>query len=65
MFTVLGLRDGAIPPTLGDAAALDPECAGVAHVTGTARRGQPLRAALSNAFAFGGLNAVLAVAKAP
>jgi 3-oxoacyl-[acyl-carrier-protein] synthase II len=37
---------------------LDPACAGVDHVT-TGRR-QPLRAALSNSFAFGGSNAVLA-----
>ena len=59
-FTVLGLRNGAIPPTLGDAADLDPECAGVLHVTGAARRDLPLRAALTNAFAFGGTNAVLA-----
>ena len=59
-FTVLGLREGVVPPTLGEAAELDPECAGVAHVTGSARRGVPLRAALTNAFAFGGTNAVLA-----
>lgn len=56
--TVLALRDGSIPPTahLGQ---LDPACTGVDHVT-TARHGQPLRAALSNSFAFGGSNAVLA-----
>lgn len=56
--TVLALRDGSIPPTahLGE---LDPACAGVDHVT-SARHGQPLRAALSNSFAFGGSNAVLA-----
>jgi 3-oxoacyl-[acyl-carrier-protein] synthase II len=59
-FTVLGLRDGVIPPTHGEASALDPECAGVDHVTGAARRGVPMRAALTNAFAFGGTNAVLA-----
>jgi 3-oxoacyl-(acyl-carrier-protein) synthase len=33
----------------------------VAHVTGAARRDVPLRAALINAFAFGGTNAVLAL----
>lgn len=56
--TVLALRDGVLPPTahLGE---LDPACAGVDHVT-TARPGQTLRAALSNSFAFGGSNAVLA-----
>jgi len=58
--TVLALHQGAIPPTLGDAAGLDPECAGPAHVIGSARKGQRLRAALSNSFAFGGSNAVLA-----
>jgi len=60
VFTVLGLRDGAVPPTLGEAADLDPECTGLAHITGAGRRGAPLRAALTNAFAFGGSNAVLA-----
>lgn len=59
-FTVLGLGTGTVPATLGEAAALDPECAGVTHVTGAARRGAKLRAALTNAFAFGGSNAVLA-----
>lgn len=55
--TVLALRDQTIPPTahLTDP---DPACAGVDHVT--AGRHQPLRAALSNSFAFGGSNAVLA-----
>jgi 3-oxoacyl-[acyl-carrier-protein] synthase II len=56
--TVLALRDGTIPPT-ANLVELDPACAGVDHVT-TARRAQPLRAALSNSFAFGGSNAVLA-----
>ncbi len=58
--TVLALHRDAIPPTLGDAGGLDPECAGVAHVIGSARGGGKLRAALSNSFAFGGSNAVLA-----
>jgi 3-oxoacyl-[acyl-carrier-protein] synthase II len=56
--TVLALREQTIPPT-AHLARLDPACAGIDHVT-TARRGQPLRAALSNSFAFGGSNAVLA-----
>lgn len=56
--TVLALREQTIPPT-AHLAQLDPGCAGVDHVT-TARTGQPLRAALSNSFAFGGSNAVLA-----
>lgn len=56
--TVLALREQVIPPT-AHLDNLDPACTGVDHVT-TARRGQPLRAALSNSFAFGGSNAVLA-----
>jgi 3-oxoacyl-[acyl-carrier-protein] synthase II len=56
--TVLALRDRAIPPT-AHLVELDPACAGVDHVT-TVRYSQPLRAALSNSFAFGGSNAVLA-----
>jgi 3-oxoacyl-[acyl-carrier-protein] synthase II len=60
VITALALQRGDLPPTLGDAAQLDPDCAGVAHVTGAARRGLRPRAALSNSFAFGGSNAVLA-----
>ena len=56
--TVLALRQQAIPPT-AHLNVLDPACAGVDHVT-AGRRDQPLRAALSNSFAFGGSNAVLA-----
>lgn len=56
--TVLALREQVIPPT-AHLADVDPACVGVDHVT-TARLGQPLRAALSNSFAFGGSNAVLA-----
>jgi 3-oxoacyl-[acyl-carrier-protein] synthase II len=58
--TVLAVHRGDLPPTLGDAAALDPDCAGVEHVAGAARLGARPRAALSNSFAFGGSNAVLA-----
>jgi 3-oxoacyl-[acyl-carrier-protein] synthase II len=58
--TVLALHRASIPPTLGDPAGVDPDCTGVAHVIGSARGGRPLRAALSNSFAFGGSNAVLA-----
>jgi 3-oxoacyl-[acyl-carrier-protein] synthase II len=57
--TVLALRDKVIPPTANLQDNLDPACAGVDHVL-SARRGQPLRTALSNSFAFGGSNAVLA-----
>jgi nodulation protein E len=54
---VLALREGLLPPTLGFEAA-DPDCPLdiVAHQARAAR----VAAALSNAFAFGGLNAVLA-----
>lgn len=58
--TVLALREQAIPPTAHlNADNLDPACSGVDHVF-TGRHGVPLRAALSNSFAFGGSNAVLA-----
>jgi nodulation protein E len=54
---VLALTEGILPPTAGFEAP-DPDCA-IDLVTGAARRVK-LGAALSNAFAFGGLNAVLA-----
>ena len=61
VLTVLALRDGVLPPTVGFREA-DPECdldcvPNVARVT-------EAQAALSNSFAFGGLNAVLAVRRA-
>jgi nodulation protein E len=55
--TVMALRESVIPPT-ANFTELDPEC-DVNVIAGAAREG-PLRAALSNSFAFGGLNAVLA-----
>lgn len=57
--TVLALRDRTIPPT-ANLCDIDPACQGVHHVIGKAQLGKPLRAALSNSFAFGGVNAVLA-----
>jgi nodulation protein E len=56
--TVLAIRDGVAPPTLNYAEP-DPDCDldCVPH----AARPMPIRAAISNSFAFGGLNAVLAV----
>ena len=58
IITVLALQQQAIPPTahLRD---IEPACLGVDHVT-SGRHQQSLRAALSNSFAFGGSNAVLA-----
>lgn len=55
---IAALRDGVIPPTVG-CRMVDPGC-GLDIVTGEARRAQ-VGAALSNSFAFGGLNAVLAL----
>ena len=59
LITVLALARGEVPPTahLDDVAA---DCAGVQHVMGAGLRDVPLKAALSNSFAFGGSNAVLA-----
>lgn len=55
---ILALRDGIVPPTLG-LEQPDPAC-DLDHVPNEARRVR-VDAALSNAFAFGGLNAVLAL----
>lgn len=52
------LRDGIVPPTL-NLTTPDPAC-DLDHVPGVARRAL-VAAALSNSFAFGGLNAVLAL----
>ena len=52
------LRDGVMPPT-ANFIDPDPEC-DLDYVPNTAREA-PVRAALSNSFAFGGLNAVLAL----
>ncbi len=60
LITVLCLQRQAIVPTAHLAGRLDASCEGVDHVL-EARSGVPLRAALSNSFAFGGSNAVLAL----
>jgi len=54
----MSLASQEAPPTayLDD---LDGDCTGVRHITGGPLRGS-LRAALSNSFAFGGSNTVLA-----
>jgi len=56
------LRDGIIPPTANFIDA-DPEC-DLDYVPNVARE-KAVRAVLSNSFAFGGLNAVVAVLRAP
>jgi nodulation protein E len=57
---VMALRENAVPPTINYLGP-DPAC-DLDYVPNEARR-LPVRAALSNSFAFGGLNAVLAVRK--
>lgn len=64
LLTVLALHHDTIPPT-AHLDEVDSGCAGVAHVRGSALRGSGVRAALSNSFAFGGSNAVLAFKAAP
>jgi 3-oxoacyl-[acyl-carrier-protein] synthase II len=60
VITVLALRNDALPPT-AYLENIDPACAGVCHITGSALRGTGARIAISNSFAFGGSNAVLAI----
>jgi nodulation protein E len=52
------IRSGIVPPTM-NILELDPECD--LDVTPDKARERPIRAAISNAFAFGGTNAVIAV----
>jgi nodulation protein E len=59
--TVMALRTGMAPPTANYREA-DPEC-DLDIIPNTARA-LPMRAALSNSFAFGGLNAVIAMTAA-
>ncbi len=58
--TVMALNRDALPPT-ANVDTIDPACAGVRHILGGALRGTGARVALSNSFAFGGSNAVLAI----
>jgi nodulation protein E len=55
---VMAVRDGVIAPTIGYEEP-DPECA--LDVVPNEARERPVEVALSNAFAFGGFNAVLAL----
>jgi nodulation protein E len=60
--TVLALRDGFLPPT-ANFSEPDPEC-DLDVVANCSRRAET-EYAISNSFAFGGLNAVLALRRAP
>jgi 3-oxoacyl-[acyl-carrier-protein] synthase II len=60
VITVLALRQDALPPT-AHLDTIDPACTGVRHIVGGPLRGTGARIALSNSFAFGGSNAVLAI----
>jgi nodulation protein E len=58
LVAVLGaLHDGVVPPTLN----LDTPTRSAIWITCQPARAMRVRAALSNSFAFGGLNAVLAI----
>jgi nodulation protein E len=59
--TAMALREGVLPPTAGFTMA-DPEC-DIDCVPNEARAAD-VNVAMSNAFAFGGLNAVLVVRRA-
>jgi len=60
--TIGALRDSVVPPT---ANFIDPDPACDLDYVPNVAREMPVRAALSNSFAFGGLNAVLALRRAP
>jgi nodulation protein E len=60
--TIGALRDGVAPPTMN---FLDPDPECDLDYVPNAARDMPVRAALSHSFAFGGLNAVLALSRAP
>lgn len=59
--TIMAMKTGTVPPTL-NLRVPDPEC-DLDYVPNTARHGVEIEAALSNSFAFGGINVVLAVRK--
>jgi 3-oxoacyl-[acyl-carrier-protein] synthase II len=59
LITTLALYHQSIPPT-ANVSEIGADCAGVDHVVNQGRSNVPVRTALSNSFAFGGSNAVLA-----
>ncbi|HER34138.1 MAG: beta-ketoacyl-[acyl-carrier-protein] synthase family protein [Halothiobacillaceae bacterium] len=61
--TVMALQRRSLPPT-AHLDVIDPACAGVDHIRDRAREVPGIVAALSNSFAFGGSNAVLAFSRA-
>lgn len=63
LITVMSVNKGMIPPT-AHRSELDPGCVGVDHVLGEGREVGSLPLALSNSFAFGGSNVVLAFRRA-
>jgi nodulation protein E len=58
VITIMALRNGVAPPTI-NWLGCDPKC-GLEPVPNVARE-MPIRVALSNSFAFGGINACLVV----
>lgn len=58
--TALAVADQRVPPTI-NLDNLDPQCAGVDHVTSA--RAHPIRTALCSGFGFGGHNAVVAITR--
>ena len=59
--TALAVKEGRIPPTI-NLDDLDPECEGIDHVANVARDAD-IRVAVSNAFGFGGHNAILVLGR--
>jgi 3-oxoacyl-[acyl-carrier-protein] synthase II len=62
IFTALAIRESTLPPTAG-LEQIDPKCAPLRHVPKDGARGE-VRVALSNGFGFGGVDTVLAFARA-
>lgn len=63
VITVLAVNRRQVPPT-AHRSEIDPACLGVDHVLGSGREVKQLDLALSNSFAFGGSNVVLAFRQA-